>query len=159
MKRLFLGGGVALAALLVSVPEASAWWRVRFGVGFNFGFDIGGWGLCRGCHGQPVDGGVISEGYPWYAGAAGASQYPSYYASAWYGSGYGGGQGFQYYGSQPYGPQPSGTQVPVTDRQPPARTTPDASSYYYPATWYGQTSYLPTSYYNGYYNAPSYWGR
>jgi hypothetical protein len=152
MKRLLLGGGVALAALLVSVPEASAWWRVRFGVGFNFGFDIGGWG-CHGCQGQPVDGG-FSEGYPSYAGAAGSSDYPSYYASAWYGSGYGSGQGYQYYGTQP-----SGTQVPVTDRQTPARTTPAATSYYYPATWYGQSSYLPTSYFNGYYSAPSYWGR
>src|SRR5262249_16144389 len=78
MKRLVLGGGVALAALLVSVPEASAWGRLHFGIGFNFGFDIGGWG-CRGCHGQAVDG--ISEGYPSYAGAADSSQYPSNHAS------------------------------------------------------------------------------
>jgi hypothetical protein len=57
MKR-FLGMSVlALATACVPTQQASAWVNFKFGVGFNFGVDVGFnglQGLCNGCsgHGQ-----------------------------------------------------------------------------------------------------------
>src|SRR5437016_224120 len=110
MKRLLLGGGLACAALLVSVSEAPAWINFRFSAGLNWSWESGGncilWGLVRGAD-SPYGGGG-SYGFPSYGGFADGGYAQGGYAQGGYAdAGYSQGG----YASSPdmyYGRQPSG---------------------------------------------------
>src|SRR4051794_11744784 len=108
MKKILLGGIAALAVVLATEKQASAWINSRFSVGLNWSYQSGGnnflWGLFR--NGQPPGPEAYGPGFP---GGFPGGGYPG---GGYPGGGYPGNgpNGFPYFGSAPGG---DGT-APVT---------------------------------------------
>jgi hypothetical protein len=136
MKKFLVTGVLALTAAALSPQPAPAWWKVNFGVGFNFNF-----GLCSDNNGFF---------FGWYNGPAPchSGHFPSFgHSPDYYGAGCSNGFGGDYAYQGHYDRAPA-TAVRNGNGSAPAANTqawqysPYNYGYYpmsyYPGHWYGQ---------------------